>query len=479
MGKNSIVSIMHISDLHKSPQDSYESLFRSLIDDCDIYSANGINKPDIVVVSGDLIKGGSTNEIVTQYSEVKDFLEKIVEYFLEGKKEHIVIVPGNHDVNWNISKASMQKISNTKENIDIFRSGIISTFRWSWEDLSLYEINDAKLYMERIQSFAAFYNDFYTGIQTYPLEPKEQYQVFDLPDYGITFFAYNSCFENDNLNLAGSINPVCFSLSSTLADKYHNLGRLLIAVWHHGITGLPNETNYMDKQILERMSDKHIKIGLFGHTHTCNVLNEYKSIFSDDKILLLGAGTVYGDRSSLPYRTGRQYNIIQLAFNDDNIELSFHSREDRSTEIYPIPVWGDGRIGISSQSEWCTTLPWQKTEISKQINFIMTEAEQKQDRAWGIQQLLKLDLNNTSVRSILLEYLLEEKEYKKICEIFHSPVSNDEAIYLMESAEMMADLDMMKKMINVEYIKENADSAVKEKRQMISLFLRSKGYGAN
>jgi predicted MPP superfamily phosphohydrolase len=188
MGENSIVSIMHISDLHKSPQDSYESLFQSLVDDCNVYSTNNIKKPDIVVVSGDIIRGGSPDEIVVQYSEVKDFLEKIVIHFLEGKKERIVIVPGNHDIDWNISKASMQKIENTKENFEMYRKGIPNIIRWAWEDFSFYKINDTELYNKRMESFVIFYNNFYNGIQTYSIDPKEQFQIFDLPNYGITFF---------------------------------------------------------------------------------------------------------------------------------------------------------------------------------------------------------------------------------------------------------------------------------------------------
>jgi 3',5'-cyclic AMP phosphodiesterase CpdA len=147
---------MHISDFHKSPQDSYESLFRPLVDDCNTYSANSINKPDIVVVSGDIIKGGSPDEIATQYSEVKEFLENIVAYFLERKKERIVIVPGNHDIDWNISKASMQRTDDTQENVEMFYKGI-GNIRWSRKDFSFYKISNTDLYKKRIENFSTFY----------------------------------------------------------------------------------------------------------------------------------------------------------------------------------------------------------------------------------------------------------------------------------------------------------------------------------
>jgi predicted phosphodiesterase len=325
---------MHISDLHKSPQDSYESLYSSLVDDYNSYSSKNIQKPDVIIVSGDLIYGGSPSEIISQYAEVKEFLESLVNFFLSGNKERIVIVPGNHDIDWNISKSSMKIDQNTKENVKLLHSGI-QNVRWSWSDFSFYKIIDRESYKKRLENFINFYNSFYSGVKTYSMNPDEQYQVFDLPDYDITFFAYNSCFENDHLNLSGSINPVCFSRSSALIDKFNNLGRLLIAVWHHNTTGLPNENSYMDKRILDPMADKNIKICLFGHVHSFDIINEYKNIFSNEKIILLSAVTIYGDSVSLPYGSKRQYNIIQLKFDDNNIHFSIHLREDLGKKYFP------------------------------------------------------------------------------------------------------------------------------------------------
>ena len=66
-------SILHISDLHKDADASYDQLLASLEDDRVIWR-NGnptILEPSFIVVSGDLIQGGSTNdEIASQYGTV-------------------------------------------------------------------------------------------------------------------------------------------------------------------------------------------------------------------------------------------------------------------------------------------------------------------------------------------------------------------------------------------------------------------------
>ena len=50
-------SILHISDLHKGCKSNYLNLFSSLKSDCESYTMSGISKPEIIVVSGDLIEG--------------------------------------------------------------------------------------------------------------------------------------------------------------------------------------------------------------------------------------------------------------------------------------------------------------------------------------------------------------------------------------------------------------------------------------
>jgi hypothetical protein len=109
----------------------------------------------------------------------------------------------------------------------------------------------------------------------------------------------------------------------------------------------------------------------------------------------------------------------------------------------------------------------------------MSEAERKQDKVWGAEQLLNLDLNNTTVRKLALDFLFQENNYLRIMEIFNQPTNPNEAILLMGSAEQVGDLDIINKTIENKFIKNSPDSAVKEKRQSLSTFLRSKNYGTN
>jgi predicted MPP superfamily phosphohydrolase len=108
MRKNKF-SILHISDLHKRDEDDYNNVLQSLKDDCDIYTKDHfLKKPEIIVVSGDIIKGGTPNEIITQYAQTNEFLNKLADFFLANDKTRMIIVPGNHDIDWNKSRSSME-----------------------------------------------------------------------------------------------------------------------------------------------------------------------------------------------------------------------------------------------------------------------------------------------------------------------------------------------------------------------------------
>ena len=106
-------TIFHISDLHKPKDLSYETLLDSLVDDKKRWKEESIHFPDFIVISGDLIQGGYTDEdIEKQYNEVSDFLEKLVIEFLNGDKSRLIMVPGNHDVNRSCTISSMNRIEN-------------------------------------------------------------------------------------------------------------------------------------------------------------------------------------------------------------------------------------------------------------------------------------------------------------------------------------------------------------------------------
>ena len=72
-------SILHISDLHKLEGTNYRALLQSLLTDRDAYVAAGVVAPKYIVVSGDLIHGGNTeDEILAQIMMLVSRIQEIV-----------------------------------------------------------------------------------------------------------------------------------------------------------------------------------------------------------------------------------------------------------------------------------------------------------------------------------------------------------------------------------------------------------------
>ena len=107
---NKEYTILHISDLHKSEEDSYNDLFESMRKDSETYVQQEISLPEIIVVSGDIVEGAKDDDetpddtIRKQYADAKIFLTALCNYFLGGEKRRLIMVPGNHDLNRPFSK---------------------------------------------------------------------------------------------------------------------------------------------------------------------------------------------------------------------------------------------------------------------------------------------------------------------------------------------------------------------------------------
>ncbi len=470
-------SILHISDIHKDGRANYHNLSEALKTDCNNYSSSGgIKKPNVVVVSGDIIHGGTEDEIKQQYSESKAFLEEITSFFLDGDKSRIVIVPGNHDVDWNTSRLSMKKIADEDRSkwVDDYLA-VNSKIRWSWEELCFYRIMDEGVYDSRFNSFIDFYNSFYEGRQTFSTNSNEQFQIYDIPSLGLTMAGFNSCHGNDHLNHCGQIKPECITNASRKLKNFYEKGRLLIGVWHHNTSGQPFENNYLDNRILGAMIDQNIQMGLHGHQHICGAVNEFKNVFEDKRMIIFSAGTLYGGKNMLPPGASRQYNIIEIQEQESKegrpmCQITLNSREDVSNNLFDIPSWSEGRIDRKMASSWKCKIPRLKQpDIGLRVDKIIQEAETTVDFRLAISQLIEVGIKNSIVRKVLVDFLERVGDPVLTYDVLIDPKDNEEAIMLLVAATELNDLERMKYAVDIPLIRDSEDAAVKKLRQSLTI----------
>src|SRR5579863_1857325 len=103
------VSILHISDLHRDPDNPIRNdvLLTSLESDRRHYTTEEsprIRSPDLIVATGDIIQGmpaeatDAEDKLRKQYDEALDFLGAMTDRFVGGDRRRVIVVPGNHDV---------------------------------------------------------------------------------------------------------------------------------------------------------------------------------------------------------------------------------------------------------------------------------------------------------------------------------------------------------------------------------------------
>lgn len=475
MKQQKIISILHISDLHKNEGDDFKNLFQTMVDDCDRYMKQGIEKPNIIVVSGDLIRGGKPDEIRQQYSEARNFLKDLTDFFLNKDKSRIVIVPGNHDVDWNVTKSLMTPIANEteeekkeyKKTLELYLRERAPKVRWNWDDQRLYSYKDDEAYNSRFQLFSDFYKTFY-GDRDFPADPSEQAEIFDIPEYNISFVGFNSCHQNDHLNKVGQIIPTCVTKASTKIKELREQGRILVAVWHHNASGRPMVNNYLDNRILNPIIDMGVHVALHGHQHYSGVVEEYHNAFKDGKLLMFSTGSLYGATETLSYGAPRQYNILEMEKDESQLKIKVHLREDNNKEEYGIPNWGNGIIKEIGDSNWETALPYPKQPLdTEKLSELMNWGMLTGDYSEVIEMLKAVAATDEQQRKLMLDLMMKGGQYKDIIDYIGNPATDEDALFLIKAAFELNDKDVMRVVKNLDGIKYSQNAQVRKMKDYL------------
>lgn len=459
-------TILHISDLHKGKNSDLNNLFSSLTLDCDNYIKEGINKPSIVVVSGDVINGAegdnAIDEIRKQYSEVTGFLSNLVDYFLDGDKQRMIIVPGNHDFCREFSKNSMKPSGADKaEDVNaLWRMD--PEVRWSWKDFRFHKIAEREIYGRRFALFEEFYNNFYAGIRSISGLAEEFSDIIDLPDLGIAFALFNSCYQLDHLNFSGAICPSAVTRLTRQLNDLYKKNRLLVAVWHHHTMGLPPETNYLDYRILQTMLESHIHVGLYGHQHKSQIIKIYSDIDEEETMLLVCSGSLYGQRKELATGSSRQYNLIEIEKNDELAKLWVNVRRDQQPD-YDIPKWALETIGKKGSLAYSKDIHLYKPSNEELLMMVDDKARKTGDFNTAIKELAALGKNIPKYNEYMDEYLSKAVlPPDEILRLITAPTSETQAILIIEAASKVNNPEVTNRIKSDLYINMSTSSIVKE-----------------
>lgn len=318
--------ILHISDLHRSREEpiSNDELISALVSDRESYlnETPAIPVPDAIVVSGDIIQGvplGTDNhesKLAEQYAVAEAFLNELVGRFLDNDRSRLIMVPGNHDVDWNTAFAAMEVLDKTQipKNLAAALCMEDSKYRWDWNTQTLYRIADQTMYERRLDAYRTFFEQFYAGYSV-PIKVQTgiDANLFFLRENRIGLAAFNSCHGNDCFAYHGMIRKEAVARSHLALNDTGNFFDLRIAIWHHSIEGGPYRTDYMDLDIVRSMIGGGFRIGLHGHQHKAQAAAQQVWLSNQEKMAIASTGSLCAGTRELPTGTYRQYNLLEIA----------------------------------------------------------------------------------------------------------------------------------------------------------------------
>lgn len=472
-----VVSILHISDLHRDPENPIrnDALLDSLENDRKRYTVSEttrIRAPDLVLVSGDVIQGvrhdadEPEGKLKRQYEEALDFLDRLAKSFVAGDRGRVIVIPGNHDVSDYHFRRSLTAVPiapDRKRDIvgELFKSD--TRMRWSWPDLELHEVSDHSMYERRFEAFAKFYSDFYEGKRTYPTDSSKQLDFFDYPSFGMTVVAFSSCHNNDLLNREGAIHPDCIgSAGQHLKDRSFD-GRLRVATWHHNTEGSPSMSDYMDADIVQNLIDREFSLGFHGHQHKPEFLDTRFRHGPDRRITVISAGTLCGG-AAFGFR--RAYNVVEIDVEKRCGRL--HLREMQNGNLQ-LPIWGPRPLPATAATFHDFTFEPPPAPLSSQDSGIgvLIEAQKLFDGK-QFQEAAALLVPHISreplARRLLLECLGHMDDMAAVIRYFDPPTSEIEAMTLMDALWAEKQKGRLAEVMALTLVAGSVDPAVVEVR---------------
>ena len=267
------VYVLHLSDFHLESSSQVQTYRTQL--ESDLVKDLKVSRLMYLAVSGDIANYSSKEE----YEAAFELIDGLVKRFgLDPNR--VIIAPGNHDVNWELSKQAYEftyKTTGAKHPAE-------GTYIPAGEVGNLIR-NDAT-YDQRFNCFGEHFFKRVYGGRTYPTCYSDQALLIPRPDDSLVFLGLNSAWEIDHhfRDRAGiNMNALSHALDQLQDGKYDNW--LKIAVFHHPVTG----REAMNDDFMQLLAVHGFQIVLHGHVHEAKE-GFYKY---DDKrgIHIIGAGT--------------------------------------------------------------------------------------------------------------------------------------------------------------------------------------------
>ncbi|MCP4696087.1 MAG: hypothetical protein GY862_04460 [Gammaproteobacteria bacterium] len=304
-----MLHILHLSDIHLGTA-AQADVYRTHLE-TDLKRELGIKKLQYLVLSGDIANRSAPEE----YAAALALADGLIKGF-GLDKERIIIVPGNHDLNWDLSKKAYRFV---------YKADLPNPPPPEAETIPAGEAGVLLRQPNYPQRFSHFDEYFYNKIHGQSFSDITALIHF-FPQHGLLFLCLNSCWQIDHhyTDRAG-IDPGILAKAMTclLDEKYQDIFK--IALWHHPASGPQGMKN---TDFLQHLAVHGFQLCLHGHVHEAG-----ENLYRYDpqrQIHLVGAGTFGAPAAQQVPGIPLQYNL--LALDPQTGTLVVHTRKKEKPE---------------------------------------------------------------------------------------------------------------------------------------------------
>ncbi|MGK3965364.1 HipA N-terminal domain-containing protein [Sorangium sp. So ce118] len=285
MSKQKPITLLHLTDMQFGPHHRFEgptsagSLLQRLRDDLErLREQEGI-RPDLVMLTGDLTEYG----MKSQFDQLLSFAHGLTEV-TELSPRRVVVVPGNHDVNWKLCEAYFAEREGNEER-------------------------PSRPYWPKLRPYAEFFTRFYEGQTGLQFTEAEPWSLFEYPDLRVVVAGLNSAMAEshrpeDHYGLVGEQQLRYFAGK---LRPYREQGFLRIAAIHHDpLHPAENDAAKQDAKDLKGMLQPYLNLVVHGHLH------EEQLGWLDNNVPVLGIGSAGVKAPERPPEVPNQYQIVQI-----------------------------------------------------------------------------------------------------------------------------------------------------------------------
>ncbi|MBD2362506.1 HEAT repeat domain-containing protein [Anabaena minutissima FACHB-250] len=322
--KTSLMYILHLSDLHFGTPDQSKLWSNQLASD--LQNELEIPHLDALILSGDIANKSTPAE----YQAAQQFFDELRQDF-SLQHEQIIIVPGNHDLNWQLAKKAYQLIDRDEYEGELKQGEYIE------ESPSVIRVRDEEKYKQRFEHFSNFYETIKN--KPYPLDSDEQYTLDHFPNQNLLILGLNSAWKLDHYDkISADINMN--ALTNALKEirrnqEYQNC--IKIAVWHHPLDSAW-EDRIKNQSFMEQLAVAGFRFFLHGHVHKAETsLYRYDMSANGRKLDRICAGTFGAPTHELNSGYPWQYNLLKFA--DNKLTVYTRRREELNGAWKPDARW--------------------------------------------------------------------------------------------------------------------------------------------